>query len=105
VSYQSSEAARRSDLPRVAKIAALIAAIGLVYGIATHLPFASVGENEIGLRLNQLTGRTTELREGAALVVPGLHRLRVYSLKDHLYKPERSAKATAPAPFQSYEGL
>ena len=105
MSYQSSEAARRSDLPRVAKIAALIAAIGLVYGIATHLPFASVGENEIGLRLNQLTGRTTELREGAALVVPGLHRLRVYSLKDHLYKPERSAKATAPAPFQSSEGL
>jgi len=37
--------------------------------------------------------------------VPGLHRLRVYSLKDHLYKPERSAKATGTAPFQSSEGL
>jgi len=105
VSNQSSEAARLSGLPKVAKIAGLVAAIALVYGAATHLPFASVGENEIGLRLNQLTGRTTELREGAALVVPGLHRLRVYSLKDHLYKPERSAKATGTAPFQSSEGL
>ncbi len=105
MSNQGSEAGRFSDLPRVAKIAGALAAIGLVYGIATHLPFASIGENEIGLRLNQLTGRTTELHEGAALVLPGLHRLRVYSMKDHLYKPDRSAKATAAAPFQSSEGL
>jgi regulator of protease activity HflC (stomatin/prohibitin superfamily) len=105
VSNQGSEAGRFSDLPRVAKIAGALAAIGLVYGIATHLPFASIGENETGLRLNQLTGRTTELHEGAALVLPGLHRLRVYSMKDHLYKPDRSAKATAAAPFQSSEGL
>jgi regulator of protease activity HflC (stomatin/prohibitin superfamily) len=105
VSNRSSEAGRFSDLPRIAKIAGALAAVGLVYGIATHLPFASVGENEIGLRLNQLTGRTTELHEGVALVVPGLHRLRVYSLKDRLYKPERSAKANGAAPFQSSEGL
>ena len=105
MSIQRSEATRSSGLPRVAKAAGIAAAIGLVYGVATHLPFASVGENEIGLRLNQLTGRTTELHEGAALIVPGLHRLRVYSLKDHLYKPERSAKANGTAPFQSSEGL
>jgi len=105
VSIQRSEATRSSGLPRVAKAAGIAAAIGLVYGVATHLPFASVGENEIGLRLNQLTGRTTELHEGAALIVPGLHRLRVYSMKDHLYKPERSAKANGTAPFQSSEGL
>lgn len=102
---QRSEAGRFPDLPRAAKIAGALAAVGLVYGIVTHLPVASVGENEIGLRLNRLTGRTTELHEGAALVVPGVHRLRVYSLKDHLYKPERSAKATGAAPFQSSEGL
>ncbi len=105
MSYQSSEASRFSDLPKVAKVAGLVAAIALVYGIATHLPIASIGENEIGLRLNRMTGSTTELGEGAALVVPGLHRLRVYSLKDRLYKPERSAKATGTAPFQSSEGL
>ena len=76
VSYQSSEASRFSDLPKVAKVAGLVAAIALVYGIATRLPIASIGENEIGLRLNRMTGSTTELGEGAALVVPGLHRLR-----------------------------
>ena len=105
MSIQRSEATRSSGLPRVAKAAGIAAAVGLVYGVATHLPFASIGENEIGLRLNQLTGRTTELHEGAALIVPGLHRLRVYSMKDHLYKPERSAKANGTAPFQSSEGL
>jgi regulator of protease activity HflC (stomatin/prohibitin superfamily) len=105
VSHQGSEAARFADLPRVAKVAGIVAAIALVYGVATHLPFASVGENEIGIRLNRMTGRISELHEGAALVVPGLHRLRVYSLKDHLYRPERSAKAAGAAPFQSSEGL
>jgi regulator of protease activity HflC (stomatin/prohibitin superfamily) len=105
VSHQGSVANRSSNLPNIAKVACIVAAIALVYGVATHLPFASVGENEIGLRLNRITGSTTEFHEGAALVVPGMHRLRIYSLKDHLYKPERSAKATAPAPFQSSEGL
>ena len=105
MSYQGSETARFSQLPRAAKLAGIVAVSALVYGLATHLPFASVGDNEIGIRLNRLTGHVGELGEGVALVVPGVHRLRVYSLKDHLYRPERSAKATGPAPFQSSEGL
>jgi regulator of protease activity HflC (stomatin/prohibitin superfamily) len=105
VSYQGSQAGRFPDLPRFGKVAGVVAAIALVYGIATHMPVASIGGNEIGLRLNRLTGNTAQLHEGAALVVPGVHRLRVYSLKDRLYKPERSAKATGAAPFQSSEGL
>ena len=40
-----------------------------------------------------------------ALVLPGVHRLRVYSLADRLYRPERSEKANGSAPFQSSEGL
>jgi regulator of protease activity HflC (stomatin/prohibitin superfamily) len=89
----------------LAKVAGIVAAVALAYGVVAHAPFASIGENEIGIRLNRLTGRTTELGEGIALAVPGVHRLRVYSLKDHLYRPERSAKANGPAPFQSSEGL
>jgi hypothetical protein len=39
------------------------------------------------------------------LVIPGLHELRLYSLQDQMYHPERSSKADGPAPFQSAEGL
>lgn len=105
MSSRGSEAARSSRVPRVAQIAGLVALGALIFAVVRHPPLQSVGENEIGLRLNRLTGSTSELREGAALVVPGVHRLRVYSLADRLYRPERSEKASGPAPFQSSEGL
>ena len=92
-------------MPRVGKIAGIVALGALVYGIVLHPPLQSIGENEIAVRLNRLTGRTSELHEGVALVVPGVHRLSIYSLKDRLYQPERSAKADGSAPFQSSEGL
>jgi regulator of protease activity HflC (stomatin/prohibitin superfamily) len=92
-------------VPRVAKIAGLVALGALIFGIVRHPPLQSIGENEIGLRLNRLTGNTSELHEGVALVLPGVHRLRTYSLADQLYRPERSEKASGSAPFQSSEGL
>jgi regulator of protease activity HflC (stomatin/prohibitin superfamily) len=92
-------------VPRVAKVAGIVAIAALVFGIARNPPLQSIGGNEIGLRLNRLTGNTSELHEGVALVVPGVHRLRVYSLADRLYRPERSEKASGSAPFQSSEGL
>ena len=61
MSYQGSEADRLSGLPRFAKVAGVLAAIGFVYGVATHLPFQSIGDGENGLRLNRRTGTTTEL--------------------------------------------
>ena len=39
------------------------------------------------------------------LVLPGVHRLRRYSLRDQVYRPTRSARAAGEAPFQSVEGL
>jgi regulator of protease activity HflC (stomatin/prohibitin superfamily) len=92
-------------VPRVSKIAGLVALGALVFGVVRHPPLRSVGENEVGLRLNRLTGNTSELHEGVALVLPGIHRLRIYSLADRLYRPERSEKASGSAPFQSSEGL
>jgi regulator of protease activity HflC (stomatin/prohibitin superfamily) len=105
VSSRGSETGRFSHAPRAAKIAGLVAAGALVFGVVRHPPLQSIGENEIGLRLNRLTGNTSELHEGVALVLPGVHRLRVYSLADRLYRPERSEKASGSAPFQSSEGL
>ncbi len=105
MSSRGSETGRVSGVPRVAKIAGIVVIGALIFGVVRNPPLQSIGENEIGLRLNRLTGTTSELHEGAALVVPGVHRLRVYSLADRLYRPERSEKASGPAPFQSSEGL
>jgi regulator of protease activity HflC (stomatin/prohibitin superfamily) len=75
------------------------------YAIYTHPPMQNIRRGEIGVRTNQLTGVSTEMREGVVLAVPGLHRVRRYSLLDQLYRPVRSSKASGEAPFQSVEGL
>ena len=87
----------------------LILALGVAaaagYGLYTHPPFKTLERGEAGIRTNKLTGDTTEVRDGLAVVIPGLHELRRYSLLDQVYRPTRSAKADGEAPFQSIEGL
>jgi len=82
---------------------AVVVAIG--YTVYRHPPMESVGRQEVGVRLNRLTGTSTRLGEGVALVLPGIHELRRYALLDQTYTPTRSAKADGEAPFQSSEGL
>jgi regulator of protease activity HflC (stomatin/prohibitin superfamily) len=65
----------------------------------------SIGRGEIGMRLNQLTGSSTEVRDGAVIIIPGLHELRRFSLRDQVYRPTANVSASGPAPFQSVEGL
>ena len=84
---------------------ALAVLVGGGYALATHPPIESVGRGEVGIRLNRFSGATTQSREGAVLIIPGLHELRRYSLQDQTYHPVRSSKADGEAPFQSAEGL
>ena len=91
----------------------LLRARVIVLGIAAvlawtawrHPPVESIGRQEIGIRLNRLSGTTTRLGEGIALALPGIHEIRRYSLQDQTYTPTRSSKADGEAPFQSSEGL
>jgi regulator of protease activity HflC (stomatin/prohibitin superfamily) len=91
----------------------LLRARVIVLGIAAvlawtawrHPPVESIGRQEIGIRLNRLSGTTTRLGEGIALALPGIHEIRRYSLQDQTYTPTRSRKADGEAPFQSSEGL
>jgi regulator of protease activity HflC (stomatin/prohibitin superfamily) len=85
----------------------LIAAVlGLiVYGFCTHPPFASVRRGEVLARTAALDGSVKVYTAGTVLVLPGLHQLRRYSIRDQVYRPTESASATGPAPFQSVEGL
>jgi regulator of protease activity HflC (stomatin/prohibitin superfamily) len=84
-------------------VLAVVAALG--YSVYRHPPVESIGRQEVGLRLNRLSGSTSQLGEGVALVIPGVHDLRRYSLQDQTYTPTRSSKADGEAPFQSSEGL
>jgi len=97
----ASGAASQLVPPRSVLLAA--GAMGVVaYGIYTHPPVKQIARGEVGVRSNQLTGGQVTLSEGAALVVPGLHSLRTYPLRDQTYRPAQRAN---DAPFQSIEGL
>lgn len=77
----------------------LLAAGG--YTVYANPPMQSIGRGEVGMRLNQFTGSSTEVRDGAVLIIPVLHTLRRFSLRDQVYRPT----ASGMAPFQSVEGL
>jgi regulator of protease activity HflC (stomatin/prohibitin superfamily) len=87
------------------RIAAGLTVTGVVAMAVSTRPVALIEPGQVGIRMNLLTGRSTELREGWALLVPHIHRLHLYSLKDQVFRPGRSTTADSPAPFQSAEGL
>jgi regulator of protease activity HflC (stomatin/prohibitin superfamily) len=87
----------------------LLVALG-VLGIAGYVlyrnpPLQTVGRGDIGVRVNNLTGGISEWRDGSVLVLPGLHDLHLYSLRDQTYRPAQASRASGAAPLQSVEGL
>lgn len=86
----------------------VLGALGVLaaaYALYRHPPLASVARGELGIRGNRLTGELSEWREGTVFVLPGVHELRVFSLREQVYRPLQSARADGRAPFQSVEGL
>src|SRR5229473_2532599 len=77
----------------------------IVYGLCTHPPFESVRRGEVLARTDALDGSVSVYTAGTVLVLPGIHQVRRYSIRDQVYRPAESASATGPAPFQSVEGL
>ncbi len=79
--------------------------VSTVYGLCTHPPFDSVRRGEVLARTDALDGSVSVYTAGTILVLPGIHQVRRYSIRDQVYRPTESASATGPAPFQSVEGL
>jgi len=75
------------------------------WSLYKHPPVANVARGEIGIRANRFSGALDEWREGSVLALPGVHEVRVFSLRDRVYRPHEMARADGPAPFQSVEGL
>jgi regulator of protease activity HflC (stomatin/prohibitin superfamily) len=81
----------------------LLAGAGIL--LYRHPPVQTVGPGEIGIRTNRFTGEVSEWREGSVFVLPGLHELRLFSLRDRTYRPQQASRADGAAPLQSVEGL
>jgi regulator of protease activity HflC (stomatin/prohibitin superfamily) len=82
------------------------AVLGLtVYGLCIHPPFETVRRGEVLARSDALDGTVSVYSAGTVLVLPGIHQVRRYSIRDQVYRPTESASAAGPSPFQSIEGL
>jgi regulator of protease activity HflC (stomatin/prohibitin superfamily) len=88
---------------RAMGIAALVGAAGWV--LLSHPPLQSAGPGELGVRTNLFTGGVLHWQDGSVLVVPGVHRVHLVSLRDRVYRPAQIASAAGAAPVQSVEGL
>src|SRR5262249_25832896 len=60
---------------------------------------------ECGGRVSRRTGGFWVMPGGPAIMLPLIHELRRYSLRDQVYRPAASAAADGAAPFQTVEGL
>jgi regulator of protease activity HflC (stomatin/prohibitin superfamily) len=103
-----SELVRKLQVPsRRTLIAAGIVA-ACAYGawqLSLHPPLVPIEPGAVAVRSNQITGVSSEFRDGSVLVLPGLHTVRSLPLRDQLYRPQQGRKADGEAPFQSIEGL
>ena len=87
------------------RVLAVLVLVGGTVGFVALKPVRTINPGEVGIRVNKVTGHVSQLHEGWALTLPGIHDLRRMPLRDQIYRPERSQKATGEAPFQSVEGL
>lgn len=84
----------------------VLAALSLIgWMIVRHPPFEYVERGEIAIRTNLLTGQVSQFREGTLWVIPGMHQVREFPVRDQIFRLEGSDKANGAAPFQSVEGL
>jgi len=91
--------------PRGRRYIAGAALAGILLLLILRPPMQVVPAGEIGVRINRLTGGIGVVPEGPTLMVPLVHELRRYPLRDQVYRPQASASATDAAPFQTVEGL
>jgi len=102
---QALRSALAGGVTQAGKVKYRVLAAGLLGGAAyllvTHPPLRKVAPGYIGVRVNQLTGSSSVVSDGAVLVLPGIHELRQLTMLDQVYRPAHADQA----PFQSIEGL
>ena len=91
--------------PRGRRYLGAAALVGCALLLLFRPPVQVVASGEVGVRINRLTGGISVVPTGPTLMVPLVHELRRYDLRDQVYRPQESATAEGAAPFQSLEGL
>src|SRR5437660_6208106 len=91
--------------PRGRRLLAAGVLIGAGLLMALRPPVQVVPPGEVGVRINRLTGGIAVVGERPTLILPVVHELRRYPLRDQVYRPTGSATADGAAPFQTVEGL
>ena len=79
--------------PRGRRLLATGALLGTGLLLVLRPPVRVIAPGEVGVRINRLTGGIAVLGEGPAMVLPLLHELRRYPLRDQVYRPADSARA------------
>lgn len=87
------------------RVLALLVLGAGVAALVLSPPLQTVEPGAIGVRVNRLTGDLAVMPEGPAMVLPLLHHLRRYPLRDQIYRPEHSARSDGQGAYQSVEGL
>lgn len=87
------------------RVLASMALLGLCAALVFARPLRPVAPGEVAVRYNRVTGGLTLMPEGLALLLPGLHELRFYSLREQIYNPKKGASARGESPYKSVEGL
>ena len=100
--HRSPSSGLGSRLPRMLVVTALVG--GAAYLTWQNPPVQKVVRGDVALRINQFTGTAEEFHEATVVVLPGLHELRKFTLRDQVYRPGQDAGVKA-TPFQSVEGL
>src|SRR5688500_12619851 len=94
-----SAEATLSRLARAQRAVLFVATAALAGWILyKQFPVETVARGEVGVRTNQLTGSVSQWRDGSVFVLPGLHEMRMYSLRDQVYRPEQVSRSSGPAP-------
>ncbi len=86
-------------------ILGVVFAGSVAYVLHRSPPVKTIASGEVGVRINQITGAVSEWRDGSVLVVPVVHDLRRFSLRDQLYRAGSKESDGSLATFQSSEGL
>ena len=80
------------------RVLGVVTLVGLTLGFVYMKPIRTINPGEVGVRVNRLTGHIRQIREGWAWVVPRVHELRRFPLRDQIYRPQNSARATGETP-------
>ena len=86
------------------RILAVLSLVAMTAGFVYMKPIRTINPGEVGVRVNRVTGHIGQLHEGWALVLPGIHELRRYPLRDQIYR-RRARDRRARRRIQTVEGL